>query len=137
MVQFYFLAVCLNIIGGLIVAAPYFEEKMPFLGSVKQALVGKQSGRVIFVFLLLFTGLFKILSVTKGDVPIVGDIIPALSLFVLALTLSVEFFAEKSSGEGTLVHKLEGVLVKNSQIIGITAVVIGVLHFIFPGVLFL
>ncbi len=137
MVQFYFLAVCLNIIGGLILAAPYFQEKMPFLGSMKKALVGKQSGRVIFVLLLLFTGLFKILSVTKGDVPIVGDLIPALSLFLLALTLIVDFFAEKSSVEGTMVHKLEGVLVKNSQVIGVTAVVVGVLHFIFPGVLFL
>ncbi len=137
MVQFYFLAVCLNIIGGFIVAAPYFEEKMPFLGSVKQALVGKQSGRVIFVLLLLFTGVFKILSVMKGDVPVVGDILPALSLFVLALTLTVEFFSEKSSVEGTMIHKLEGVLVKNSQVIGVTAFIIGVLHFIFPGVLFL
>ncbi len=137
MVQFYFLAVCLNIIGGFIVAAPYFEEKMPFLGSVKQALVGKQSGRVIFILLLLFTGVFKILSVTKGDVPVVGDILPALSLFVLALTLTVEFFSEKSSVEGTMIHKLEGVLVKNSQVIGVTAFIIGVLHFIFPGVLFL
>ncbi len=137
MVQFYFLAVCLNIIGGMILAAPSFEEKFPFLLNMKQALVEKQPGRVIFVLLLLITGLFKILSVTKGDIPVVGDLLPALSLFLLACTLIVDFLAEKSSVEGTMVHSLEGILVKNGRIIGVSAVIIGILHFIFPGVLFL
>ncbi len=137
MVQFYFLAVCLNIIGGMILAAPSFEERFPFLSGMKQALVGKQSGRVTFVLLLLITGLFKILSVTKGDIPVVGDLLPALSLFLLACTLIVDFLAEKSSVEGTMVHTLEGILVKNGRIIGVSAVTIGILHFIFPGVLFL
>jgi len=137
MVQFYFLAVCLNIVGGFILTAPYFSEKLPFLGQLKSALVEKQSGRVIFVLLLLFTGIFKILSVTKGDVPVIGDFLPAVSLFVLALSFSVDFFAEKSSVESSLVQKLNEILRKNGQIIGVSAIVIGVLHFIFPGVLFL
>ncbi len=137
MVQFYFLAVCLNIIGGLVLAAPSFKEKIPFLSSMRAAFVEKQSGRIIFVLVLLFTGIFKILSVTKGDVPIVGDLLPALSLFVLAFTFMVEFFAEKSTVEGSLLHTLEDIFVRNSQIIGVSAVVIGVFHFIFPGVLFL
>lgn len=137
MVQFYFLAVCLNIVGGLILTAPDFSEKLPFLGQLKNALVEKQSGRVIFVLLLLFTGIFKILSVTKGDVPVIGDFLPAVSLFVLALSLSVDFFAEKSSVESSLVQRLNENLRKNGKIIGVSSIVIGVFHFIFPGVLFL
>ncbi len=137
MVQFYFLAVCLNILGGLILSAKYFSEKMPFLDQLKSLIMDKQYGRIIFVLLLVFTGVFKILSVTKVDIPVVGDLLPALSLFLLAALFSVDFLADRSQAEGTLIHRMEDFLVPYSRLIGVAAVVIGVLHFIFPAVLFL
>ncbi len=137
MVQFYFLAVCLNVIGGLILSAQYFSEKLPFLTTMRNTIIEKQANRVVFILLTAFTGIFKILSVMQGDVPVVGDLFPALSLLLIALTFTVEFFADKSSVEGTLISRFDNILVKNSQILGAGAVIIGALHFIFPGVLFL
>ena len=137
MVQFYLLAVCLNIAGGLILSAEFFSDKIPFAATLKEAVEEKQAWRVIFVILLLFTGLFKILSATKGDVPIVGDLLPALSLLLIGISLLSEFITDKSDTEGTFIHKINSVLGPNSHIIGVSAVVIGILHFLFPSVLFL
>ena len=137
MVQFYLLAVCLNIAGGLILSAEFFSEKIPFAATLKEAVEEKQAWRVIFVVLLLFTGVFKILSVTRGDVPVVGDLLPALSLFLIGISLLSAFIADKSEIEDTFVHKINSVLAPNSHIAGVSAIVIGILHFLFPSVLFL
>lgn len=137
MVQFYLLAVCLNIAGGLILSAEFFSGKIPFAATMKEAVEEKQAWRVIFVILVLFTGLFKILSVTKGDVPVVGDLLPALSLILIGISLLSGFIADKSETEETPVHKINSVLVPNSHIIGVSSIVVGILHFLFPSVLFL
>ncbi len=137
MVQFYLLAVCLNIVGGLVLSADFFSEKIPFLTTLREAVLEKQSWKVIFIILFLFTGIFKILSVTKGDVPVVGDLLPALSLLVLGISFFSGFIKDRSETEGTIIHRIDSILSPNSHIIGVSAVVVGFLHFIFPAVLFL
>ncbi len=137
MIQFYLLAVCLNIAGGLILSSDFFSEKIPFAATLRDSVQEKQSWRIIFILLLLFTGIFKVLSVTKGDVPVVGDLLPALSLLLIGITSLSNYFAEKSDTEGTFFHRMNAVLTPNSHIIGVSAIVLGLLHFLFPTVLFL
>ncbi len=137
MIQFYLLAVCLNIAGGLILSADFFSEKIPFAATLRDSVQEKQSWRIIFIVLLLFTGVFKVLSVTKGDVPVVGDLLPALSLLLIGISSLSGFFAEKSDTEGTFFHRMNAVLTPNNHIIGVSALVLGLLHFLFPSVLFL
>ena len=137
MVQFYFLAVCLNLLGGLVLAAPYFKERFPGLSGLREFLFDKKSLRISLISSLLVVGVLKIVSVFIGDVIIVGDLLPSLTLLVSGFTLLVEYLSESNEAEKGFIKKMDGVFVQHSSIVGVAAFVAGTLHFIFPGVLFL
>jgi hypothetical protein len=137
MVQFYFLAICLNLIGGLVLAAPYFQDRFPGILSLRETILGKSSLRISLTSSLLIVGILKIISVFKGDVIIVGDFIPALTLLTSGFTLLIEYFSEHNEAEKGLIKKMDSIFVKHSSIVGVASIVAGSLHFIFPSVLFL
>ncbi len=137
MVQFYLLAVILNILGGLILAAPLFQEKIPMLGSLHEALRINIASRMIFIILSVAVGIFKLLSVTRGDVAVVGDLLPALSLLLMSGVFFLDYYKEQSEVGSSLIDKLQRIFVDNKSSIGILLVIIGLLHFLFPRVLFL
>ncbi len=137
MVQFYLLAVILNILGGLILAAPLLQEKIPMLEKLHEGLRINIASRMVFILLSLVVGIFKILSVTKGDVAVVGDLFPALSLLLMAGVFFLDYYKEQSEIGSSFIDKLQRIFVDNKSTIGIILVVIGLLHFLFPRVLFL
>jgi len=84
------------------------------------------------------TGLMKILSSVEGDVPIIGDLFPALTGFLAGFILVFEYYRNRTSVEVTeRVEKVDRLLVANKKIIGVAALVAAVLHFLFPTVLLL
>lgn len=137
MVQFYLLAVILNILGGLILAAPLLQEKIPMLEKLHEGLRINIASRMVFILLSLVVGIFKILSVTKGDVAVVGDLLPALSLLLMAGVFFLDYYKEQSEIGSSFIDKLQRIFVDNKSAIGIILVVVGLLHFLFPRVLFL
>jgi len=137
MVQFYLLAVILNILGGLILTAPLLQEKIPMLEKLHEGLRINIASRMVFILLSLVVGVFKILSVTKGDVAVVGDLLPALSLLLMAGVFFLDYYKEQSEIGSSFIDKLQRIFVDNKSTIGIILVVIGLLHFLFPRVLFL
>jgi len=137
MVQFYFLAVCLNLLGGLVLAAPYFQERFPGILSLREFVFGKKTFRISLISSLLIVGILKIISVFIGDVILVGDLLPSLMLLVSGFTLMVEYLSENNDAEKGFIKKMDSIFVKHSSIVGVAAIVAGTLHFIFPGVLFL
>ena len=88
MAQFYFLSVLLNILAGLILifgrnlAEPLAEgddddgESAITIGSFS---LDNSGFRLVVGILCVFVALMKILSVFKGDVPVVGDLLPVLA----------------------------------------------------------
>jgi len=137
MVQFYLLAVILNILGGLILSAPLLQEKIPMLERLHEGLRINIASRMVFILLSVVVGIFKILSVTKGDVAVVGDLLPALSLLLMAGVFFLDYYKEQSEIGSSFIDKLQRIFVDNKSAIGIILVVIGLLHFLFPRVLFL
>lgn len=137
MVQFYFLAVCLNIFGGLVLAAPYFKDRFPGVSGLREFLFEKRSLRIGVISSLVILGILKFVSVYIGDVIIVGDLLPALTLLVSGFTMLVEYISESNDADKGFIKKMDSIFVKHSSIAGVAAIVAGTLHFIFPGVLFL
>ncbi len=137
MVQFYFLAISLNIIGGLVLAAPYFKERFPGIVNLREIIFDKASFRIGLISALVIVGLLKIISVFIGDVIIVGDILPSITLLASGFTLLIEYLSESNESEKGFIKKMDSIFVKHSSIVGVAAIVAGTLHFIFPGVLFL
>ena len=139
MVQFYFLAICFNLLGGFVLAAPHFSEKFPVLSAIREFVYSKKGIRIGLIISLFLVGILKVISVSIGDVIIVGDLLPSLTLLISGLTLLTEYWYGNRDGvekKGVL-KKMDGIFVKNSSIVGVAAVVTACLHFLFPGVLFL
>ena len=137
MVQFYFLSICLNIVGGLTLAAPHFSERFPGISSLRGYIFGRLGLRIGLIAALLLVGVMKIISVTIGDIIIVGDLLPALTLLISGFTMLIEYIFENNESESGFLKKMDSIFVKNASITGIAALVAGGLHFIFPTVLFL
>ncbi len=137
MIQFYFLSICLNIIGGLVIAAPHFSERFPGITAFRGYIFEKTGLRIGLIAALFLIGIMKIISVYTGDVIIVGDLFPALTLLISGFTMLVEYIFENSESESGFLKKMDGIFVKHASITGISALVAGALHFIFPTVLFL
>ena len=137
MIQFYFLSICLNILGGLILAAPHFSERFPGISSLRGYIFDKTGLRIGLTVALLLIGVMKIISVSIGDVIIVGDLLPALTLLFSGFTMLIEYIFENNESESGFLKKMDSIFVKHASITGVAALVAAGLHFIFPAVLFL
>ncbi|MDR3168121.1 MAG: hypothetical protein LBT93_09260 [Treponema sp.] len=93
--------------------------------------------RLVLGILAVITGLLKLLSSIQGDVPMVGDIIPAIIGFAVGFILVFEYYREYSSIDNEKYEKIERVLIKNKKFIGFIALISAGIHFLFPQVLFL
>lgn len=137
MVQFYFLSIVSNLLAGLALSADYLEEKFPSMENLKGVISTKGSRATIGVVSVI-SGFFKLLAVTAGDVPVVGDFLPALGGLGLGGLLLYELYRERSTVEGGQTpESVDQTILRNKPIIGIFGILVGLIHFLFPRVLFL
>jgi hypothetical protein len=136
MLQFYFLSVLVNALAGYIL---FFGSSGDVLDFRCGFSVKTGTFRFVVGILSAFTGLFKHLSSVQGDLPIIGDIIPAAAGFLCGFILILEHYSNDSAGEEEPEgrKKDSGFLVANKKLIGAVAMIAAVLHFLFPTVLLL
>lgn len=161
MAQFYFLSILLNIIAGLILV--YGNALSKNAGSDSDGLSevadgfgaeGEVAGhaapspvtfasldnkifRLVVGVLSVFVGLMKLLSVFRNDIPIVGDLFPALAGMVAGASLLFDYYSSQAVGAADLPAPLQVVLVDSKKYLGIACIVVAVLHFVFPQVVLL
>jgi len=142
MLQFYLLSVLMNALAGYIL---FFGDSSES-GGVMEFRCGfsvkTETFRLVVGVLAAFTGLFKFLSSIQGDLPIIGDIVPAAAGFLCGFILILEHYSNSSGGaeldqEPEYGKKTSGFLVANKKLIGAAAMIAAVLHFLFPTVLLL
>lgn len=137
MLQFYLLSVIMNIIAGTVLSAGFIDERVSFVSGMKDYFDGKPSMKLTIGVITFIVGFFKLLSVTRGDVPVVGDLLPAVAGLVMGLALFLDYYKSRSTVSSPFVDTAEKLLLNNRNIIGLVGIVIGVLHFLLPRVLFL
>ena len=138
MLQFYFLSVLLNALAGYLLF--FGDDAIPEFGngfSLKD-----ESFKFIVGILSALTGLLKLLSPIEGDVPVVGDLIPAIVGLLCGFVLIFEYYRSRStignsSEDSVQTEKIRIILLGNRKIIGFAALITAALHFIFPKVLLL
>jgi hypothetical protein len=69
------------------------------------------------------------------DVPVAGDLLPALANIAVGITLTLDYYKDRSEVGPS--ERLNDFFARNSSILGIAAVVVGILHFFIPRVLLL
>ena len=84
MLQFYFLAIFVNLIGGIYFANDFLAKKFPRAVKVAEFFENGTS-KMIFAIVAGVTGLFLIISVTPGDVAVVGDLLIAITSLIICL----------------------------------------------------
>ena len=138
MIQFYFLSILTNLLGGLVLSIDFLEQKFPTLAKLKDTITNYSFQFILGILTMVF-GFLKLLSVTKGDIPVVGDLLPALSGLAIGFTLIISYYKSKSTEaeSSNAVETLDKVFIRNKTIIGIAGIVVAIIHFIMPKVLFL
>lgn len=136
MVQFYFLSVITNLLAGLLLSSDMLEGKFSSLSSFKKIFEGK-SNKLFFGVLTGIVGFLKFLSATEGDVIVVGDLLPAIFGLGMGIALIVDYYKSRSDVVSPAVENINALVIKNKGVIGILGIIISLLHFLFPRVLFL
>lgn len=166
MLQFYFLAVLLNVLAGLILVYAADFTRGTSLGApadgtdddldVGESETGDPAGgddggrlfahesfmndslfRLVVGILAVFSGLLLFVSPVQNDAPVVGDLVPALACICGGAALLLEFYANKLSTEIRLPFFLQAVMVTGRRYLGVFCIIAGIMHFIFPRVMFL
>jgi hypothetical protein len=133
MAQFYFLSILSNIVAGLTLAGDYLGEKIPFLASFKN-LRANRPATVIIAVITAVIGVIKLIVLSPGEsIPVVGDLLPALTGIVVGGILLVEAFRQRVESQGESLKKISTAVLTYRVPVGIAGVVIAVLHFLFPG----
>ena len=137
MIQIYLLSVLTNLIAGAVLSADGEEDRLR-ISSILNVVVIRSSGfRLVLGVTTFLVGFFKFLSVIYGDVPVVGDLIPALSGVIQGMILLVLYYRTRSDVSSPALDTIDRVFVSNRVMFGTAGVLIAILHFLFPTVLFL
>jgi hypothetical protein len=136
MIQFYFLSIVLNALSGYVLAFSTDIDDIDVESKVRIP-IHKETFRLILGVVTILTGLLKILSAVQGDVPVIGDLIPALVGFLTGFILIFEYYRSRSAIDPEHTEKIEQLLINNKKWIGFIAIASAILHFLFPTVLLL
>ena len=137
MLQFYFLSILLKLITGFILLFADKEDVESFQGIKMPVIAYDETFRLIIGILSGITGFFKLLTAVRGDVPVIGDLVPALVGLAGGFTLLYEFYRTRSSIEEDTLPPFVQKIVSSKRYVGIACIIAAVLHFLFPTILFL
>lgn len=136
MLQFYFLSVLLNAITGYVLLFAVDRDSLSSNSKVPEVLFD-ETFRLVLGILTALTGFFKLLTVVRGDIPVIGDLLPALAGLAGGITLLYEFYKTRSTFQEDNLPQIIKVIVTGQNYIGIGLIACAILHFLFPTVLFL
>ncbi|MDR1105854.1 MAG: hypothetical protein LBL44_05815 [Treponema sp.] len=134
MIQFYFLSVLFNALTGFILFTGDGES------SLEERLklpVNNEIFRLVLGILAMITGLLKLLSSVQGDIPVIGDLIPAAAGLVTGFILIYSYYDEHAAPAEGAFRNFGGAVLRNKKWIGLAAMAAAVLHFLFPQALLL
>jgi hypothetical protein len=135
MLPVYLMSVVLNALVGIILS---FCKEEAETGSLSFSL-NNETVRLIIGVLSFITGIFKILSPVHGNIPVVGDLFPALVGIAGGFILLFEFYHKKASGSSALdfMERIDSLINRNRKISGFVCIAAAILHFVFYPIIFL
>jgi hypothetical protein len=136
MIQFYFLSILLNGLSGYALTRDTGDDDIVLDTGFRFSFYN-ETCRLILGAATILMGLLKILSSVRGDVPVIGDLVPALAGLLAGFILVFEYYRGHSTLEPEHTEKIEQLLIHNKKWAGYFALAAAVLHFLLPTVLFL
>lgn len=137
MYQIYLLSVVSNLLAGIALSFQGMDEKLQLSSVFNRDLMENTGFRLGLGVATFVIGFLKFLAVSPDDVPVVGDLIPALAGLIMGLILLLQYYRSRSTVSSPALDKVEKVFGKNSGVFGTAGIIIAVLHFLLPRILFL
>jgi uncharacterized membrane-anchored protein len=137
MLQFYFLSILLNAITGLILFVTGKESSGMAAERTLPAIMMDETFRLVLGILTGVTGFFKLLTAVRGDVPVIGDLLPALAGLVGGFSLLYEYYQARAAIDTETLHPFLKKIIASRYYVGIACLSVAGCHFLFPTVLFL
>jgi hypothetical protein len=137
MAQFYLLSVLSSMVAGLTLAGDYLGEKLPFLASFRNLRANRGAQTTIAVAAIII-GIVKLIVLSPGEsVPVVGDLLPALTGILLGAIMLIEAYRPTVESRGASMEKISKTVLTYRVPVGVAGVVIAFVHFLFPGAVIL
>ncbi|MDR2483814.1 MAG: hypothetical protein LBD55_00270 [Treponema sp.] len=135
MIQFYFLSVLCNALAGYMLISTDEKSGIGAMEAHLKISPGDDTFRLVLGIVAIITGFFKLLSVIQGDIPVVGDLIPAVFGFASGSILVFAYYRKTSTIDSDTHTLLELFLAYHKKRIGFLAIGAAILHFLFPQAL--
>ncbi len=139
MIQFYLLSVILNVLCGYALAARRDESPSAIVRGAR-LIIADKGLRMALAVLSIAVGVLKLFFALRGDIPVIGDFLPATAGIVVGSALFLDVSDEEHlpfMKQGSLAAGVEKFLVSYKISIGYAGMLAGLIHFLFPMVLFL
>jgi hypothetical protein len=131
MLQFYFLSIFTNMLAGLTLTSEYFAERIKGFLPFKDLFANRNVKTTIGIAAFVVGFLKLLIRSNPTDVPVVGDLLPALAGLAMGAGLILGTVSAET------VDNLEKTVMTYRVPLGIAGLVISALHFLVPGALFL
>jgi len=135
MLQFYFLSILFNTATGLVLLVTDGEDRVS--EGKLPVFVFDETFRLVLGILTAVTGFFKLLTAVRGDIPVIGDLLPALAGLAGGFALLYEFYKTRSTVEDIQLPPVVQRIVEGKRYVGIVSIIAAACHFLFPTVIFL
>ncbi len=154
MIQFYVLALAFMLYGAAVLLADEFGGKYKILLRIKELHVINQTFTIVMIVLTATVGLLKLIGPTSPGPVVIGDFLPAVNLFALAVFFIFDLRKDKSPADENQLHsetdeggelfndsealtKVKTFYYKNKKILGLVTLAVAFFHFLFPGAVLL
>ena len=107
MIQFYFLSVLFNLVGGYALVEDSARNRHASLEGLRTFL-RDPTVRLVIGILSAVVGAFKLLTVVRGDIPVVGDFLPAVAGIAVGATLLLDIYRSPSGDAEGAASKADG-----------------------------
>lgn len=124
MLQFYFLSIFFNLLTGFVLINN--QKKI-----IELPVLNERAFRIILGVITALTGVIKLFVVVNSRAVIVADFLPAVIGMAGGFTIFIQ------DENFNLATWLKNIFVANKMIVGIACLAVALLHFVFPGALFL
>jgi hypothetical protein len=139
MIQFYLLSVILNVLCGYALSARRDASPSDIVRGAR-LIIADKGLRMALAALSIAVGVLKLFFALRGDIPVIGDFLPATAGIVVGSALFLDVSDEERlpfMKQGSLAARAEKFLVSYKISIGYAGMLAGLIHFLFPMVLFL
>jgi hypothetical protein len=135
MLQFYFLSILSNMLAGVALTADYLAGRFPSIAPFRD-LLSRRGCRACVGVLAAVVGFLKLLIRSSAtDVPVAGDLIPAVA--GMAMGASLLLHAAREGSDRSPLGRLERAALSYRVPLGFVGIAAAILHFLLPAALFL